>query len=327
MNVFISFFTGDKPQMIRWANHVKTLGGVSKHNIFILPAHGAGVAGIIEPLKECFANAEVVKCFHHETGWPVSCNKAFELAAWHSYNTTKQPFLWMEPDAIPIHPSWLDRIESEYATCGMPFMGDFVNAAAAIDNGVDHMSGIAVYPYDCPAKAVSLFNNERHAWDVVSATQVVPQMARTNLIHHDWVNNGKWRRDEVTPACVREGAMVYHPDKKGVLMGISTGEENRVGGELRTGAASTSFEHSSSVCPVEEVELSSDLIIDAVIEYAKLSRKNKKEVIDRLISENIIPKAKGAKQPRKKVRRNLGKHRRGGDADGVPVPSGQEVEG
>lgn len=322
MNVFISYFTDDKPQMVRWANHVNKLGGCRNHNIFILPAHGASVDGVIEPLNECFASAEVVECFHSETGWPISCNRAFEMAAWHSYNHTKQSFLWMEPDAVPLVSTWLDDIEAAYKTCGKPFMGDFVKIAGVMPNGIDHMSGIAVYHWDMPRLAASVFNNDHAAWDIVSGREVVPQMHKTNLIHHDWVPTKQWRREKVDASCVRTGAVIYHPDKQGVLMGNNLAEVgNRAKGEPSTGACgdAASFEQPPSAptasaltaireflaseTPLEECHA----LMDSILILVKNHKHLKKIVIKRLNEEGIIKatKAKKRKQPRAKVQAAL----------------------
>ena len=319
MIVFISYYTEDKPQMVRWSNHVKKLGGASKHHIIVMPAHGATTDGVMEPLSEAFGKAEVLECFHAETGWPVSCNRAFERAAWHSYQVTKQSFLWMEPDATPLKSSWLDEIEAEYRDCGKPFMGDFVKIAGVLPNGVDHMSGIAVYHWNMPVLAPSVFNNDHAAWDIVSGRDVVPKMHKTSLIQHDWVPEKKWRRDVVTKDCVKPLAAIYHPDKLGVLFDDSlAGSLSSVQGDPVTGGggASTSFNHRESaplLSGVSEIKkfLASEKpieechsVIDALFILLDNHKNLKKVVIKRLNEKGIIKshQTKKRKHPRKKVK-------------------------
>lgn len=320
MIVFISYHHDDKPLMLRWANHIKKLGGASKHHIIVMPAHGVSAEGVMEPLREAFGKAEELPCFHTEQGWPVSCNRAFEQAAWHSYQITKQSFLWMEPDAIPLKASWLDDIESEYKQCGKPFMGDFVKIAGVLPNGIDHMSGVAVYHWDMPRILPSVFNNDHAAWDIVSGRAVSTQMHRTSLIHHDWVPSKQWRRDVVTKECVNPLAVIYHPDKLGVLFNDSlAGVETRAKGEPLTGACGdvSSFEQSapapSTLSALNEIRdfLSAqtpneeaDSLIDAIILHAKNHPKLKKKIIVRLAEEGLVAKTKKAKpvkRPRKQV--------------------------
>ena len=217
MIVAISYYDGDLIQMRRWASHVAKLGSYKNHKIVIAPAHGVTTIGVKDVLESCFGEVIVESCHHTQTGWPISCNLAFEQVAWLASQKLKSYFLWMEPDAIPLKASWVDDIEEAYKVCQKPFMGDFVGIAGIMPNGIDHMSGIAVYPWNMPSLAPSIFNNERTAWDIASAKDVMSKMARTTLIQHDWVADPKWRRDVVTPDCVREGAVIYHPDKNGVL--------------------------------------------------------------------------------------------------------------
>ncbi len=72
-------------------------------------------------------------------------------------------FLWWEPDAIPTHPTWLDRLETAYNLGRKPFMGTMVETIRyhfPIVNGLPdksqspirseqdgvHMVGVGVYP-------------------------------------------------------------------------------------------------------------------------------------------------------------------------------------
>lgn len=291
--------------MIRWANHVKKLGGASKHHIIVMPAHGVSTDGVMEPLSKAFGRAEELPCFHTEQGWPVSCNRAFELAARHSEQVTKQSFLWMEPDAIPLKDFWLDDIEAEYKQCGKPFMGDFVKIAGVIPNGIDHMSGIAVYHWDMSRLLPSVFNNDHAAWDIVSGRDVIPQMHKTKLIQHDWLPTKEWRREVVTKDCVNPLAVIYHPDKLGVLIDDSlAGAGTRAERKPSTGACGdvSSFEQSASAPPAPDDEVGG--LIDAIISHAKTNPKLKKKIITRLAEEGLIAKAKKAKpvkRPRKQV--------------------------
>jgi len=317
MIVAISYYDGDLAQMRRWASHVAKLGSYKAHKIVLAPAHCATTDGIKETLQACFAEVIVEVCHHTQSGWPVSCNMAFEQVAWLAHNNLKQPFLWMEPDAVPLTPDWIDKIEAAYAACGKPFMGDFVGIRNIMPNGVDHMSGVAVYHWDLPRLAPSIFNNENTAWDIASGGQVVYQMARTNLIHHDWVPEKKWRRDVVTPDCVNLNAVVYHPDKLGVLFNDGL-LPNGTQGDPAAGGSCESKPHETKDNHIEEALLT-------IINHAKQSRKAKKEITERLCQEGFITKTKGSKQSRKKVRSAMGGSKRAVSGGGVSLPSDSQV--
>lgn len=310
--------------MTRWANHVVRLGPYINHQLVLLPVHGVSTDKIESILSGSFRNVYIEKCYHTEMGWPISCNKAFETMAWAAFQKFKAPFLWMEPDAVPLNSGWLNEIEVEYRSGNRPFLGDFVEIAGIMPNGVNHMSGVAVYPPDLPRLAPSIFNNDTTAWDIASGNQVTRQMFRSSLIHHDWVPTKQWRRDKVDPSCVRRGAVVYHPDKLGVLFndGLSP---NGVQGDPATGAdVVASDPHETKDKPnlyAESVKMLQDLAdaedqnelslaIEQIIYNAKNSPKIKKQIIARLVDEGIIkaPKAKKVKRTRAKVCRPVEVH-------------------
>jgi len=305
MIVAISYHDGDLALMRRWANHVVKLGSYHKHKIIIAPVHNATTEGIADVLRTAFSDLHVVECYHTESGWPISCNKAFEAIATYIAMHQKRPFLFMEPDAVPLVASWIDDIEAEYTAKQRPFMGDFVGARSFIPNAVDHMSGVAVYTNELHSMAPSVFRNEYTAWDIASAKDVVPQMARTNLIHHDWVPTKQWRRDKVDASVVREGAVIYHPDKLGVLFndGLAV-PSTRVGGEPQTGAGlvepDSSFEQGGAASSKEKIENIVDSTINDLAILASHSPKLKKYVIARLYEKNLYTKNTKAKTKRAK---------------------------
>ena len=324
MIVAISYHDGDLDLMTRWVNHVYNLGPYPSHKIVIAPAHGVTADGIKEKLSTCFGEVIVERCHHTQVGWPISCNLAFEQVAWLASQKLKSSFLWMEPDAVPLKSSWIDDIERAYTDCGKPFMGDFVGISGIMPNGIDHMSGIAVYHWNMASLAPSIFNNEKTAWDIASARDVVGKMARTNLIHHDWVPEKKWRRDIVTKDCIKEGAVIYHPDKKGVLFNDGL-IPNGAGGDPQTGVPCEGSPHETKEI-IKAVVSPLDVLLDEIINHAKTNSRTKKKITQRLCEEGLIPKAKATKQSGKKVRSSVGKRGRPRVGDGVQIPSDSQVE-
>lgn len=348
MIVAISYHQGDKPLMERWAAHVKKLGPYLKHEIILCPSHGASTDNILLPLQNCFKQVHLVPNSHSEKGWPVSCNRSFQTIAWHSMLVLKQPFLFMEPDAIPIKEGWIDAIEAEYIAKGMPFMGDFVELTKALGNErgvIDHMSGIAVYHWDLSRYAPRVFNctsqdqhgkETEYAWDIFAASDIVHKMHTTSLIQHDWQGSGdkphQWRKYNVEESFVRNDAVIYHPDKRGILMhdGLA-GSESSVGGELRTGATviASSFNHSDPALHEETTQVqlettaqeSTAFILERFNEA--LQRAGSDSLLKRGIKKHLLQhgwikekvkkpkatkgsKAKSAKQSGEKVRPSLG---------------------
>ena len=246
MIVAISYHEGDYSLMSRWVDHVVKIGNYQKHKILLIPAPKTPSDDFVKKLKPSFGEVFVQErnpVFTNEH--PCPCNEAFNTAARfvsfaRRHPTTglrveplRLPFLWMETDAVPLVPTWIDQIEAEFLTHRKPFLGDFVKMTGTAIGGVDHMSGIAVYHPDVltlapnagTVQCTKMMRGQNGQpdkrvwipWDVNSASQVVPQMAQSALIQHDWVDDPKWRRDVVTPDLLRQGVVVYHPDKKGVL--------------------------------------------------------------------------------------------------------------
>ena len=319
MIVAISYYDGDLELMRRWASHVEKLGPYPNHTILVSPAHQATTEGVVEHLQG-FGKVVVRNCWHTERGWPISCNAAFEFIGRIAESEFKAPFLFMEPDAVPLCKEWIDQIEAEYKSCGKPFMGDFVNTQAYdhLKGVPNHMSGIAVYTNFLSYNAPSIFRNEINAWDIVSAKDVVPRMHRTNLIHHDFdTKNDKWRKHNVDASCVKDGAVIYHPDKKGVLFndGLTPNDvqgDPAMGGDLVAHKPHETKELliSTKQIPSGTPEAEEQAILRAVNTlsfHASISPKNKKKIKEWLCEKGLATKAKkGAKRVGGKVRKNLG---------------------
>ena len=323
MIVAISYHQGDQQLMTRWANRVKQLGPYLNHEIILSPCHGATTDKILLPLQNCFRKVHVVPSGHTEKGWPVSCNRAFQNICWYSMLTTRQPFLFMEPDAVPLCEGWIDQIEEEYRNCGRPFMGDFVDLASSDVSGIDHMSGIAVYDWNLSITAPRLFNcnngKEEFAWDIFAASDILPKMHRTGLIQHDW---NRYRKQAVDFSAVRNGAVIYHPDKQGVLLNDGlAGPLNSVQGEPVTGAPESvsSFKHkgSAQISHEEKPQIQSEeapqdqqaIIIErfnSILADAGSDSRLKRQVKAKLIEHGWIKAPKKGKRSGKKVSAPVG---------------------
>lgn len=128
--------------------------------------------------------------------------------------------LWLEADVVPLRPTWFREIAEEYAACGKPFMGDFVPQR----RGIDHMTGVAVYPPSWRALAPSLAilpqPRPEQGWDSMCAHEIVPQMARSKTIQQIWRPppiTGQWVERNVRPECA-----LFHQCKDGTFIDVLT---------------------------------------------------------------------------------------------------------
>lgn len=115
--------------------------------------------------------------------WPQAPNWAWQNAARYIPMHWKCHWLWLEADAIPLRPGWLEALDAEYLKAGKPLMG------AVVDGVVpgSHINGVAVYPADVSHISTKAFLCENAAWDVVMSQETLE--CRHNafqLIHHIW---------------------------------------------------------------------------------------------------------------------------------------------
>jgi hypothetical protein len=121
--------------------------------------------------------------------WPIGPNWMFETTLRHfiGLKNPNVPWLWVEPDCVPMRQSWLRDIETTYARAKQPFMGQVV--VPGMQGLPERMlSGVAVYPSDAMylnnLLRVVVQTKTRTAWDVASASVVVPYTHHTRLIYN-----------------------------------------------------------------------------------------------------------------------------------------------
>lgn len=113
--------------------------------------------------------------------WPSGANKMFAEAS----KLIKQPFLWLEPDAVPLCDGWLEYINEEYFSVGKPFMGS-VNKDAKHPKG--HLSGVAVYPPNS-WNYFRGFLPSKEPFDMVNQDEILANTYDSKLIYNFWGQN------------------------------------------------------------------------------------------------------------------------------------------
>lgn len=219
MLIVLPFNDKDKALAVLLAEWIRDLGGVHRHQC-LLVHHASTPAGeVIDPLRAAFHNVVAMPLRDADPkSWPQGPNLMFRRAALQIHHlattqpATKTPWLWMEPDAIPLKASWLDEIEAEYTRGRRPFMGAAVNHP----NTPVHMTGIAVYPHDAPIVAPLLVTCEAAAFDMNAKGETLPRMHPTNLIQHEWRPAPFATVADLER--LQPHAAIYHQDKDGGLI-------------------------------------------------------------------------------------------------------------
>lgn len=234
MLVVTATHSGDIAEAIRLYKWIKRLGLLKEHSCLLIidPATPFDKSIELRVLaEEIFKTALLATLDVHVEGWPDAPNQAFQKAAeiisdskteWH------RPFLWLEPDTVPMRPGWLDEIELVYEACGSRYMGHIYQSEDR-HRLAPYFSGIAVYPPDCASELVFKSNQ---AWDVVNADLILGLAHNTPLIHHRWGTpdrppefvEGEWS-GSVPPFPIPFGWLpkecaLFHRDKSGSLMRI-----------------------------------------------------------------------------------------------------------
>lgn len=216
MIVVVPFFQGDQHLAVEMAAWLNEIGTYPNHDLLIVHDHRAAP---MPDLGRGFRSVEelVIKDDAYNR-WPQSCNVMWQTAAKHIARTKKQPWLWLEVDAVLLKASGLDEIALEYEQAlkaGKWFVGDYVNVTGV----APHCSGVAVYPWDIFEHAGEALLAHETAWDSVGAAQIVPQMQRSGLILHVWKGEPFATWDDVQRRIfdVKRRACLYHADKAGSL--------------------------------------------------------------------------------------------------------------
>jgi hypothetical protein len=151
-----------------------------------------------------------------DRGWPFGPNLMFRMANQYIALQQREPFLWCEPDAIPLRAGWLDAIDQEYRIAGKPYMGTI------FDKPWPHITGVAVYPANVNRFNPASLGATDKPFDTVRPDLTIKHSHLTKLICHVWGDAAK----NIPPtfptgqslAMVPSDAMVFHRCKDGTLI-------------------------------------------------------------------------------------------------------------
>jgi hypothetical protein len=122
----------------------------------------------------------------------------------------KRPFIWLEPDSIPIQTGWVAALSHEYMKCGKKFL------ISSDHQRHDLVGGIGVYPPETSWLVPTDY--ERSSWDLWLIQSVPHLVHRTPLIQHSYCvyNLGGFCKEEHRfprdSAMLRQEAVIFHRD-------------------------------------------------------------------------------------------------------------------
>lgn len=213
------FSPRDEEQALKNAKWFNDLGGCKGHEVVacydprcsqpVVEAIGLELIKAFDKVWRLPVKAEI-------DGWPQGANFLFRFAAtWLESKPHWTHFLWLEPDAIPITPGWMDALEMEYKCGGKPFMGERVDLGEKRPDVPIHMSGIGIYQNPIYLLAGEAYRAFEVAWDIAAKDQILPNCYFTKLIQHYWKHGTFTNTEGLRPETV-----VFHSSKDGSLIDI-----------------------------------------------------------------------------------------------------------
>lgn len=223
MTCLFPFYSGDVKAMVRLLRWIKQLEGCKGHTCTLIADAATSwddCLEIRELAEQSFDRVDLLGTDDSVDGWPDGPNNLFINAA--ECVEDDETWLWMEPDAVPLRPKWLDMIAAEYESCGKPYLG------AVMDDGkgFKQLAGVAVYPAQA-IKDMGPLVKSGEAFDMTTASVTVPQAAQSKRIQHFWGQH------QLSPTFVKEkgsilnsftlddlndGAVLFHRNKDGTLI-------------------------------------------------------------------------------------------------------------
>lgn len=223
MTIIYCFHPGDEDLALKNAQWMSFLGGGKNHQVFVLADKRCRLKEEIRmELNHCFGGVFFMVAGAEIDGWPEGANYFFRTACGYLQSRHLDYFMWMEPDAIPLKPGWLDALEREYEACGKKFMGDRVQ----VEKVPLHMSGVGIYPNPLHMYAGEAYRAHDVAWDMAGKDQIISQAHWTRLIEHAWKHPSFSDHHELVTQ-IRPEAMVFHSSKDGSLIDLLQGKQGR----------------------------------------------------------------------------------------------------
>ncbi len=216
MKVVIAYCPKDYEQASRLATWLREIGPYPTHSLLVVRDIRCG--GDLFNESGFGELEEIINPTIIEADWPIGANFVFGMSARYIMDNDPQPWLFLEPDAIPLSKGWFDALVFEYKLAvesGKAFMGDDVN----VENVPRHMSGVAIYPGNLIEHGAGrALNCHNIAWDMAIADATLPRMHPTKLIEHAWLHPSFPDWESVEREVDLKHAVLFHSSKDGSLI-------------------------------------------------------------------------------------------------------------
>lgn len=136
------------------------------------------------------------------------------------YNGYRLPFLWLEPDCVPLRKGWMRELSDAYEKSVKRFLGPHLSVPdKECDTPMRMLARVSIYPQDA-LRDIDGPCRETVPFERVAAAALVQRSEKTRLIQHLLFT------DDTAISAIRADACLLHSDKTGKLI-----DELRKGGK------------------------------------------------------------------------------------------------
>lgn len=139
-------------------------------------------------------------------------NTLFRQVASFVSVSCRVPFLWLEPDCVPLRKGWMKALSDAYHAQPKRFMGSHL-ALQVKETAERHivLARASIYPPDA-SRDLDGYCQNNVPFERLAATTIVPRSSKTKLIQQIAFT------EDTSPEKVREDAVLLHHDKTGALI-------------------------------------------------------------------------------------------------------------
>jgi len=217
VKIVIPFFDGNKAiavKLCRWIGH---LDGSLDTECILIGQSNCDASDLVSAASGVFSKVAIhsydVMGPHQ---WPFGKNSAWQSAAW-LMSKSKEPWLWLEPDAIPLVNGWFQKIEKLHTDGKMPFSGFILP-------GLKQLEGVAVYPPDVAHYGIEAMLCRAAPFDQVSGKNWAFNTTPLNGLfayQHDVDGQPVSFKDESSVSqLIPKDAILFHRCKDGSLIDV-----------------------------------------------------------------------------------------------------------
>lgn len=213
--------------LLQWIDH---LGGCYENDLLLIGSNDVERPDLNISMFRSFEFIQPAFKLPNESH-PVGPNRMFETALLHMVRRKEtRPFLWLEPDCVPLRKWWLKDIEKEYAEALKAKKEILASIIVLNDSRFPPRipSGVAVYPADAWKVYSRLQTNRKIAWDIQFANDAIkltkPSESIVSRLNHNQTPTFVERRVKTSPENamtidrIPSKAALFHPNKDGTLI-------------------------------------------------------------------------------------------------------------